>query len=334
MNKMLVILGPTATGKTGLGLKLARKLKGEILSADSRQVYRGMDVITGKDLPVGSRYYESKIRYNGKKVGYWKTSDGAKIWLLDLADPKEEFSVAQWHQAAQKVLSRLWKQKKLPILVGGTGLYIKAVVDGIETINVPPNRKLRASLAKKGAEELYAILSSLDPVRAGGMNRSDRKNPRRLIRAIEIAYWRTEERGQKTEKENRREKVDRDVVMLGLSAPRKVLYSRIDKRVEKRLKEGALQEIEQLLRRGVAWDAQAMQGLGYRQLRDYFEKKVSLQEAVQAWKNAEHQYARQQLTWFRREKRIRWFDITKKGWRKDIEKLVGNWYDRKIKHQK
>lgn len=309
MSKLLVICGPTATGKTSLALKLAEKFGGEVLSADSRQLYRGMDIITGKDLPVKIKNQISNI----------------KIRLVDLVDPTESFSVAQWRKEAQKVLHKVWKEKKPPILVGGTGFYIKSVVDGIETINVPPNKRLRAMLAGKSAEELYDMLGQLDSSRAASMNRSDRKNPRRLVRAIEVAQWKTEDRERKTDGEDGRQKMD--ALMVGLTAPRNVLYKRIDERVEKRLKEGALEEVKQLLRRGVSWDFQAMQGLGYRQLRDYFEKKASLQEAVGAWKTAEHQYARQQLTWFKRDKRIRWFDIDKEGWRSQVEKLVQSWYN-------
>lgn len=294
MNKVLVICGPTATGKTGLGLKLAKKLNGEILSADSRQVFRGMDIITGKDLP-----------------------EDQKIWLLDLVEPAEEFSVARWYQAAQKVLQKVWAQAKLPILVGGTGLYIKAVVDGIKTIDIPPNEALRKQLAGKNVDELYDILAQLDSVRAAEMNRSDRRNPRRLVRAIEIAL-----QNQKFNSKFRKS----DILMVGLTAPRDVLYQKIDERVEKRLKEGALNEVERLLNKGVSWNAQAMQSLGYRQLRGYFEKKVSLQEATRAWKNAEHEYARKQLTWFKRDKRINWFEITSSGWQRNVEKLVKKWY--------
>lgn len=304
MNKILIICGPTATGKTSLGLYFAKKLNGEILSADSRQVYKGMDIITGKDLPEDRR-----------------------IWLTDLVEPNGNFSVAQWSKAAWKVINSLWEKGSLPIVVGGTGLYIKALVDGIETINIPQNKKLRAQLSEKSVSELYDVLAQLDSSKAASMNRSDRRNPRRLIRAIEVADWKTENRQQKADIENKKKLAD--VLMIGLTAPRGVLYKKVDRRVERRLKLGALEEVKGLLKKGISWNDQAMTGLGYRQLEGYFEKEMPLEKVKEKWEKAEHEYARRQMTWFRKEKRIKWFSLTEKNWKREVEKLVLNWYDRK-----
>ena len=147
MNKLLIICGPTATGKTSLGIKLARKFNGEIVSADSRQVYKGMDVATGKDLPVGSKYQVSSIKYQKIRAGYY-LFEGIPVWMLDVVEPNQEFSVAQYIDLGQKVMVDIWRRKKAPIVVGGTGFYIKGLIDGIETLGVEPNWELRNRLEK------------------------------------------------------------------------------------------------------------------------------------------------------------------------------------------
>lgn len=318
MNKLLVICGPTAVGKTPLGTRLTKKFKGEILSADSRQVYRGMDIVTGKELPEGSKY-------KGGKLGYWETPGGVRIWLLDLVEPTQEFSVAHWYQAAQTVLERLWKEGKLPILIGGTGLYIKAIVDGIDTISVPRNLTLRRLYSEKTPEELFDILAQLDSVRAAKMNVSDRQNPRRLIRAIEIAQFMA---GARPDLTKRFSKTKFDILFVGLTAPRRKLDERIDQRVDARVEGGAEEETERLVKKGVSWDRQAMSGLGYRQWEPFFKGEAKKEQIIERWKTAERQYARRQLAWFERDKRIIWFDTTKKGWEAKVEKRVKNWYDK------
>lgn len=330
MRKLLIICGPTATGKTALALFLAKKFHGDILSADSRQVYKGMDIVTGKDLPIDAKRKTlafakaSASRQNGK-ISYWEARSGVRIWLVDLVEPAESFSVSQWVRAAQKVIRNLWKGKKLPIVVGATGFYIKALLDGIETIDVPPNEKLRKKLRNRKTEELLEMLRKVDYQRVTSLNESDRKNPRRLIRAIEVAFW------QKRHKLPNRKKLKADILMVGLTAPRDILYKRIDERVEERLKQGALDEVGKLLARRISWDNESMTGTGYRQLKPYFNGRITLNEAIERWKIAEHQDIKKQMTWFKKDKGIRWFDITKSNWRTDVEKLVGNWYTRNEK---
>lgn len=321
MRKILIICGPTATGKTKIALHLAKKFSGNILSGDSRQVYKGMDVVTGKDLPVNAKLQITNIKWDGKKIGYWETRDGVRIWLVDLVEPTESFSVSQWVNAAQKVIHNLWKEKELPIIVGSAGFYISALLDGIETINIPPDEKLRKKLKNKKAEELLGILRKVDYQRAARLNESDRKNPRRLVRAIETSLW------QKGHKFPNRKKLKADVLMIGLIASRDVLQKRIDKRVEKRLKQGAVGEVKELLNSGVSWENESMTGTGYRQMKPYFEGKMSLDETERNWKIAEHQDAKKQFTWFKKDKRIRWFDITSPKWRTKVEKVVENWYN-------
>lgn len=300
MNKLLVICGPTGVGKTAVGLKIAKKFQGEILSADSRQVYRGMDIITGKDVPKNAR-----------------------IWLLDLVEPTAEFNVAQYSRVAWVEIKNIWQRGKLPILVGGTGLYIKAIVDGIETISIPRNEELRRLYGNKSAAELFEILAVLEATRAAKMNISDKKNPRRLLRAIEIAQFKG-----RVASMNRFIEAKPDVLLVGLTAPREKLYKRIDRRVGERLAAGAEEEIKRLIKMGVLWDSQAMTGIGYRQWREYFTGKAEKDEVTGKWKVAERQYARRQLIWFKRDKRIHWFDVDKARWEEKLEKLVKNWYSR------
>lgn len=319
-NKILIICGPTSTGKTTLAINLAKKFDGEILSADSRQVYKGMDIGTGKDLPVGAKlktpwfwkfgYYEIDGGINGSAV---------KIWGYDLADPKNEFSVSQYLKFADKIITDIIKRKKLPILVGGTGLYIKAVIDGIPTAEIPKNEKLRKNFSKKTVAELYEMLAQLDSIRAGNMNASDRKNPRRLIRAIEIA----------TSKKKPKDRITRQVfdsLFIGFTASQEVLFSQIEKRVEDRLSKGLEAEIRKLLKNKVTWKSQSMSSLGYGQWGEYFFGKKSKNEVISNWVQEEKQYAKRQMTWFKKDKRIIWFDITQKDFSTKVEKKAQKWY--------
>lgn len=308
MNKLLVICGPTATGKTGLAVKLAKKFSsrgrpasgwnGELISADSRQVYRGMDIGTGKDHP--------------KEM---------KIHLIDVVAPNQEFSVAQYVNLAWKVISDIWKRKKLPIIVGGTGFYIKGLIDGIETLGVPPDWELRKKLSNLDIKKLREILEKTCPERMREMNESDRNNPRRLIRAIEIASVGVPSQLHPAS-------YTLNPLFIGLTTPYKTLYQQIDKRVIQRVKMGAEKEVRRLLKKGYSWDLPAMNSMGYIQWQPFFEGKVTKDEVIQRWKFTEHAYARRQMTWFKKDKRINWFDISLKGWENKVEDLVRKWYSK------
>jgi tRNA dimethylallyltransferase len=333
MSKLLVICGPTSTGKTGLGIRLAKKFDGEIVSADSRQVYKGMDIGTGKDVENGKWIID-----NGKR-GHWEV-EGVPIWLLDVVKPNQEFSVAHYVELAQKVMEDIWRRGKLPIIVGGTGFYIKGLIDGIGTLGVESDWELRIRLKDLPAQKLYDFLARLDATKAASMNVSDRKNPRRLIRAIEIAsknqklYLR---RQAKTENSTcvdrlkpclagRRAKTSAKALFIGLRTPPKKLYQRIDKRIDKQVEMGAEEEVRGLIKKGYPWNLPAMSAMGYREWQLYFEGKATKEEIIQKWKFAEHAYARRQLTWFRRNPQIRWYDITKRGWRTRVVELIKRWY--------
>jgi tRNA dimethylallyltransferase len=301
-NKLLVICGQTGTGKTSLAIFLAKRFDGELISADSRQVYKGLNIGTGKDL---NEIAKSKVA----------------IWGYDLVDPKKNFSVGNYIKFAQKAISDIQKREKLPILVGGTGLFIKGAIDGIPTAFVPRNLKLRKNMEEKDVNELFEILAQLDPIKAGSLNRSDKLNPRRLIRGIEVASWSLE---GKTPRLFKRPKYD--LLEIGLQTSLDNLSKKIEKRVDKRIKDGIEGEIKGLISSGLSWDSQSMTSLGYRQWRDYFEKKITKDEVTNNWKKEELRYAKRQLAWFKKDPRITWFDSSNGGLTKNVEELVKKWY--------
>jgi len=318
MKKILVICGPTATGKTRLAIQLAKKFSGEIVSADSRQVYQHMDIGTGKDLPKNSKFQNSKTQ----NIGGFYIIDGVKLWGYDLVSPKKEFSVAQYERIARSLLKSIWGRKKLPILTGGAGLYIKAVIDGIETASIPKNIKLRESLKDRTVKELFETLSSIDPVKSASLNLSDRKNPRRLVRAIEIAQHNLKGKCKK-----RQFSLNADVLMVGLTTSREKLNNNIEIRVQQRILMGVESEIGRLFKMGIDWDMQSMNALGYKQWRKHLLGKITKEEVVEKWTKDEIGYAKRQITWFKKDKRIKWFDISKKDYKKDIESEVKKWHN-------
>ncbi|MGB9637483.1 MAG: tRNA (adenosine(37)-N6)-dimethylallyltransferase MiaA [Microgenomates group bacterium] len=322
MDKLLIICGPTATGKTKLGISLAKEFNGEIVSADSRQVYRGMDVGTGKDLGE-STIYNVQFTIKDFRIGYYKI-DGVKVWLLDVVNPDYKFNVADYKKCADLVIDDILRRGKLPIVVGGTGFYIKAVLEGIGTMGIEPDWELRERLSHCSIASLLEILTKLDPERIQRMSESDRKNPRRLIRAIEIAR---KGKGQSAKCKVTVESSKLDTLFIGLTAPNKILYKKIDQRVEERMNMGLEDEIRGLLAKGYNFANSALgTTLAYREWQEYFEGKKTKDEVIQNWKFDEHEYSRRQMTWFRRDSRINWFDITDETFREKVEKLVGNWY--------
>ena len=319
MQKLLVICGPTASGKTDLALRLAEKFEGEIVSADSRQVYKYMDIGTGKDVPEDFWMETSKIHFQGKKVPYY-TNGKTRIWGYDLVHPREEFSVAQYTDVAHAIISHIQKEGKLPIVVGGTGLYIRSVVDGIGTAAVPKDDLLREKLERFSVEDLQRELKGLDPGRYEAMNFSDRKNPRRLIRAIEIVSF----GGSLVVPESPKY----EVLMIGLKVEKDVRDERINLRVEKRMREGMRDEITSLLEKGVKWNMQSMSSIGYKQWYKYFKGEEAFSDVSRNWKLAERKYAKRQMTWFKKDERVQWFSATDENYVKKIVKLVQTWHNR------
>ncbi|MBU2545170.1 tRNA (adenosine(37)-N6)-dimethylallyltransferase MiaA [Patescibacteria group bacterium] len=281
-NKLIVILGPTASGKTDLSIKLAKKFNGEIISADSRQVYKGMDIGTGKVTK--------------------KEMQGIPHYLLDVVSPKTRFDVAKYRKKTLKVIKDIQKRNKLPFLVGGTGFYIQAVVDGLIFPQVKPDWKLRKELEKKSTSELFKMLKKIDPKRAKNI---ERDNPRRLIRAVEIVL-----KTKQPVLELKKQPINSDVLILGVKKDKKELSSLINKRLLKRLKNGMVAEVKALkyppAGGGVSWKRLEEFGLEYRYIALYLQNKISKQEMIERLQKEIEHYAKRQMTWFKRDKRIHW----------------------------
>jgi tRNA dimethylallyltransferase len=283
----VVIVGQTAVGKTSLSLQLAAELNGEIISADSRLFYRGLDIGTAK--PTTAE--RALIRHH----------------LIDICEPDEIVTLAEYQRLAYAAIDEVLAQDRLPILVGGTGQYVKAVVEGWGIPKVPPQPRLRRALARLGGEELARWLSELDPEAAGKI---DPRNVRRVIRALEVTLV----RGRPISELQRKIPPPYDICMIGLTRDRELLYDRIDKRVVAMMQSGFLGEMERLYQAGYSRQLPALSGLGYRQLYAYFVGQMSLEEAVGRIKFETHRFARQQATWFRQDDpRVHWFDLGEEG---------------------
>ena len=277
-----VVLGPTATGKTQLAVQLAHKLGGEIISADSRQVYRGMDIGTGKDLN----------EYNFKDVSI-------PYHLIDIVAPIEEYNVAQFQRDFQRVYSDIKERKKLPILCGGTGFYIKAVLMDFQLPKTEPDKQLRQKLENWELEDLINELETISP---GSSANTPVDTKRRVIRAIEVAKSRGGERGdRKKETEKRRPENSnlRDTTVIGIEYPREVIRERITKRLHSRLNSGMVEEVEALLIGGVTHHRLDTLGLEYRFISRFLKGDYSKDEMTGLLNTAIHQFAKKQMTFFR-----------------------------------
>lgn len=320
-DKILVILGPTAVGKTDLAVKLAKKFGGELIAADSRQVYCGLDIGTGKYSP-GDKFK----KFSGK----WLLNDVA-ILGYDLIEPGKQFTAADFAKFFWKTVPKIWAKNKLPILVGGTGFYIKAALSGFETLGIPLNLKLRKELGKFSVAKLFQKLLKIDPKKANSLFPSDKRNSRRLIRAIEVATY-LKNHPQFVLMYPYIGKSEIDVLKIGLNCPRKVLYYRIDQRVDERIELGLIDEVKKLLKKGIKADRLKEFGLEYRFLTQFVLVELKKEEAISELKFAIHDFSRRQLTWFKKEKDIFWFDITDKNYYQEVEKMVGKWYSYQIKN--
>lgn len=277
--KLIVILGQTATGKSALAVKLARKFGGEIVSADSRQVYRGLALGTGKITKHEMR--------------------GVPHHMLDVADPKKQFDVFQYKKITDKIIADIASRGKTAIICGGTGLYIDAVVNGITIPEVPPNIKLRKRLENKKVKQLFDILKKLDPHRAASI---DAKNSRRLIRAIEIATALGAVPAYKLKPTSYK------LLKIGIKLPEANLKQNIKKRLIKRLKMGMVAEAVGLHKQGLSWKRMELLGLEYKYMALYLQKKISKAEMLAGIEKASSKYAKRQMTWFKRDKNIKWFE--------------------------
>jgi len=271
INKLIAIVGPTASGKTDLAIFLALKFQAELISADSRQVYRGMDIGTGKDKSYPQH-------------------------LIDIRDPKTQYSVAEFQKDAYKKIYEIFKRKKIPIMVGGTGLYIDSVLKGYK---IPKTSlALREELDKLNTDDLLNQLKSYDKI---AYEKIDHNNRRRILRALEASIV-----NRRPLSDYQAHKPKFETLLLGLDLPRAELYKRIDSRVDKRVKAGMVEEVETLLAKGISHERLQRYGLEYKFIDNYLQKKLTKTEMIQKLKFAIHDFARRQLTWFRKNKDIYW----------------------------
>ena len=279
--RVIAVVGPTASGKSALAVEIARLVNGEIISADSRQVYTGLDIGTGK---VTKREML-----------------GVPHYMLDVINPKRAMSVVQYERLATRAVQDILKRGKVPIVCGGTGQYVDAVLTSASFPEVPPNAKLRKELEKLSTEKLFKKLAKLDPVRAETI---DAKNPRRLIRAIEIA----EALGSVPARTPATERYD--TLYIGLALPKEELAERIHKRLLARMRQGMLAEAKRLREQGLSWKRMESLGLEYRFLAQFLQNKISKEELLDLLEIAIRQYSKRQIVWFKRNEKIRWFQPT------------------------
>lgn len=289
--KIIVIIGPTASGKSDLAIQLAKLFNGEIISADSRQIYKGMNLGTGKiekDKKPKNQYY----------------SQGIKHYLLDIVSPKKYFSLADFLKLAKKSIEEILKKGKIPIICGGTGLYISALIEGWQLPKVKPNKKLRKELAQKSNEELFQILKNLDPQKAQNI---DKNNQPRLIRAIEIALV------LKKVPPLVKKPPNWDILIIGIKKNRQELKKLISQRLEKRLNSGMIEEVKNLKKEGVSFQRLENFGLEYRFLNRYLERKISYEEMKKQLLKEINSYAKRQMTWFKKIQNVHWIEDSKEA---------------------
>lgn len=285
---LIILTGPTAAGKTNLSIALAKKIGGEIISADSMQVYKGMDIGTAKITP--------------------EEMDGVPHYLVDILPPDEPFNVVEFQKRAKEAMDEIISHGKIPIVVGGTGFYIQSLLYDIDFSSHEEEEEYRRQLnelcEEKGKEYLYQMLKEADPEYAATLHCN---NVKKVIRALEY-YKETGQKMSEHNKEQQRKESPYSFAYFVLHHERKILYDRINKRVDLMMEQGLLEEVKHLKEQGYTPDMISMQGLGYKEFFPYFEGKISLEEVVEQIKQETRRFAKRQLTWFRREKDVIWMD--------------------------
>ncbi len=287
--KVIVICGPTASGKTALSIELAKTINGEIISSDSMQIYKDMTIGTAKpDV---------------------EEMQGIKHYLLDFVSPDTRYSVAEFKKDALKVINEILQKNKIPIIVGGTGLYINSLIYGIDYTDIKIDEQYRAELEKiveeKGLQFLYNEAEKIDKKAMEKISVNDKK---RIMRVLEI-YKATGKTKTEQEAESRKNEVEYDYKVFAIDIERKLLYDRINQRVDKMIENGLVQEVEELLKKYEKFPT-AMQGLGYKEVVEYLNGYITLEEMIEKIKMETRRYAKRQLTWFRKDKQTVWLDGT------------------------
>ncbi|MDW8059459.1 MAG: tRNA (adenosine(37)-N6)-dimethylallyltransferase MiaA [Thermomicrobium sp.] len=296
---VIALVGPTSVGKTATAIRIAQEFDGEVVSADSRYLYRGMDI--GTDKPSSEE------------------RGGVPHHLIDVLDPRDDYSLALFQNDARRAIEEIHGRGRLPIVAGGTPLYLRALLEGWRIPPAPPNPELRAQLElrarEQGPEALHRELAQVDPAAAA---RIPPENVRRVIRALEVFIV----TGRRMTELEGKEPPDWRTLWIGLTMPREELYRRIDERVDRQIARGLVEEVRRLLEEGVPPTAPSMTALGYRQVVAYLQGKWTLEEAIARLKYDTHRYARHQLTWLRRLPQIEWFDVTRTGWYEAVRERV------------
>ncbi|WP_110929710.1 tRNA (adenosine(37)-N6)-dimethylallyltransferase MiaA [Bacillus massiliglaciei] len=286
--KLLVIIGPTAVGKTKLSIELAKRFNGEIISGDSMQVYKGMDIGT------------AKIKETEK--------EGIPHHLLDILEPEQEFSAAQFQSRANEAIQEIHTRGKLPIIVGGTGLYIQSVIYDYHFSESPSNPEYRQELERevkeKGIESVFQKLQAVDPDSAGRIHPN---NSRRVIRALEIYHCTGKTMSEQLSEQTKEWKYD--TCIIGLTMDRDLLYSRINARVDEMVNEGLFEEVSSLYHKGLR-DCQSIQAIGYKEIYGFLEGNLTKESSIEALKQNSRRFAKRQLTWFRNKMDVKWFDMS------------------------
>lgn len=313
MQKVLVVCGPTAVGKTNVALNIARATNGSIVSVDSRQMYSGLTIGAGKDIPPGFTITESKVGvpvYSNGKVD---------IYGYDVFEPTSLQSPSQLEKKLTYVLQYLEQKGVLPILVSGSGNYVNALISPPKTATIPPNPQLRIELETKNVTELQEQLRIIDQEKFESMNESDRNNPRRLIRAIEVASSKKVDNSLTTQ-------VKRfDLLWIGLTASKELLEEKIKQRVESRILHGVIEETQALLQTYPGCEPLLRVTLGYQQVLAFLSGDASRDALKTTWSLKEFQYAKRQMTWFKKNINIHWFDSGEPSIDTSVMNLLQSW---------
>jgi len=288
-NKIIVIVGPTAVGKTYVSVELAKKLNTEVISADSMQIYKGMDVGT------------AKVSNEEKQ--------GINHHMIDLINPDENYSVSDFKNDAENIIDNMLSENKTPVIVGGSGLYVNSLIYDLDFGNAKSDNKLRDYYTyyyeEHGQDALYEKLRKIDPESAEKIHKN---NVKRVVRALEV-YDITGKKFSELNTDIRKQSNKYDCILVGLSMDRKILYERINQRVDKMLSDGLIEEVKSLLEKGYDKDLVSMQAIGYKEIIDYLERNVTLEDAVNILKRNTRRFAKRQYTWFLRDDNVKWFQV-------------------------
>jgi tRNA dimethylallyltransferase len=307
------IVGPTGVGKTKLALYLAKNLQAELISADSRQVYIGMDIGTGKEVSAGQ----------------WSIINGRKTLLirqipihgLDIVRPNQEFSIADWQTMVIQLIIDIRQRKHQPIIIGGTGFYLDALQGKVDTLSIKPNPALRQKLTNQSPVQLLATLKHLDPHKAESLNNSDQHNPARLIRAIEVHRSGLMVNGQ-LESQSKLPTIGYPLRLIGLTMPRPLLLQKVDTRIDLMIEQGFIPEVRALVSQ-YGTTSQALTGIGYREIVALLDQQLSKEQSIQLIKTRTHQYIKRQYTWLNKQS-VEWVDVSQPNWQEQAEALAMN----------